>query len=150
MIRNVTRHTVLHEHPVWAKSILRQALGMMFRKPTHEGIIFLFMPARRDVLHMWFVFGPVDVILLDGAGKVIGLRTLKPWRTWNPHTLISCMLELPPGIIARSKTRIGDRIALPQPTSSSIWQWWHYALFFLLHVLIALAVAGMFIVTIGK
>jgi uncharacterized protein len=150
MIRNITRKKILHERPVWATGMLRQAVGLMFRKPTNEAIIFLFMPARKDVLQMWFVFGPVDVAVLDGAGKVLALKILQPWSIWAPKMLASCIIELPSGTIAASGTRVGDTIVLPQITSSSIWRWWHYGLFFLVHILLAVAVALILIVTIVK
>ena len=122
----------------------------MFRKPRSEGVIFLFMPARKDVLQMWFVFGSIDVLVLDESGKVLALRTLKPWRMWAPKLLASYILEVPEGTIASSRTEVGDIIALPQITGHSIWRWWHYALFVLLHVVFSVVVALLLLVTIVK
>jgi uncharacterized membrane protein (UPF0127 family) len=150
MIRNVTKKTVLHKHPVWATSMMQQAIGLMFRRPRSEGVIFLFMPARKDVLQMWFVFASIDVLILDGSGKVLALRTLRPWQMWAPKLLASCIVEVPAGTIAKSCTEVGDTIALPQMTQESIWKWWHYALFMILHLLFALAIAALLFVTIVK
>lgn len=154
-IRNKTRGTVLHERPYWARNILQLGTGFMFRRPRGECLILVRMPSRRDVITMWFVFGPLDIVALDGTGKVVALREgLRPWRSWDVGMKASAVVELPPGTILRTRTAIGDLIALPQPHAASMWRWHHYALFlltqtvtaaFLAFIVLALLFVGGFL-----
>jgi uncharacterized protein len=103
----------LCENPRWALTTWQQAIGFMFQRPR-GCLVFLFKPARRDMIHMWFVFGSIDALILDGNGEVIALReNLKPWWMWNPKVKISALIELPAGTISATGTRLGDRIELP-------------------------------------
>ena len=115
-IRNLTRGTTLHERPRWALTPWQQARGLLFRRPRDDAIIFLFLPARPVTLHMWFVFGPIDVLALDGTGRVVALKErFLPWAFWRTGAAVSTVLELPDGTIARTRTNVGDVIGLPQP-----------------------------------
>jgi uncharacterized membrane protein (UPF0127 family) len=115
-IANATRGTILHENPEWALSLWQQSRGFMFSRPGGRALIFLFLPARIVRLHMLFVLGSIDVIALDGTGKTIALKeNFSPWSLWSSGAAASAILELPEGAIARTGTRIGDKITLPQP-----------------------------------
>jgi uncharacterized membrane protein (UPF0127 family) len=121
-IVNKTRKNVLCENPRWAITAWQQAKGFMFERPK-GGIVFLFFPARPVRLHMWFVFGAIDVLALDGEGKVVALKEeFKPWHYWSAGTRASAVLELPAGTIKKSGTKLRDVIGLPKmpfPASSS-------------------------------
>jgi uncharacterized membrane protein (UPF0127 family) len=133
-IQNLTRKTVLAERSYWATRKSQQAVGFMFRKPR-DTLVFLFMPQRKETIHMWFVFGSIDVLALDGTGKVIALRqNLRPWHWWNPGMQMSAIIECPVGTISRTGTQLGDRIAMPQPHHESFWRWYHHALFWFVQV----------------
>lgn len=135
---NKTRGTMLHRNPLWARSFLQMATGLMFRKPRDECLVFIFMPPRREVITMWFVFGSIDVIALDGQGRVLAQRSdLRPWRLWDVKHRASAIIELPAGTIVRSKTRIGDHILLPALKPATIWDWRHYALFVLMQIVMS-------------
>jgi uncharacterized protein len=113
-VMNLTRRCVLHEHPRIAASFMEQAKGLMFTRPTNDCLIFPFLPARRVSMHMWFVFGPIDILALDGQGKVVALRKdFRPWTLWVPGVFASAVVELPAGTIARTGTAIGDRVSVP-------------------------------------
>jgi uncharacterized membrane protein (UPF0127 family) len=137
MIKNATKGTILHQNPVWPRTLLQIGTGLMFRKPKDECLVFIRMPARTDTITMWFVFGSIDVVVLDGTGKVIALRSLAPWSHWRAPKA-SAFIELPVGTIARTKTALGDHIALPAPQNGSIWKWYHYALFLGTQVLLSI------------
>lgn len=116
-IVNETRQRVLHASPEWALTPWQQAKGFMFSSPGERALIFLFMPARRVALHMWFVFGPIDVLALDGTGRVVELReNFRPWSLWRTHGEVSAIAELPAGTISGTGTTVGDRIELPAVT----------------------------------
>lgn len=113
VITNRTRRIVLHEQAQVLTSILQQARGFMFQRPRSKALIFLFMPARFEAVHMFFVFGPLDILVLDGEGHVLALQEeLRPWRIWNPKVKMSAMLELPAGTIRRTGTAIGDHVTI--------------------------------------
>lgn len=64
---------------------------------------------------MFFVFGPLDIIALDGKGTVIATReALRPWHVWKIGHHASAIVELPAGTISRTQTEVGDSISLPQ------------------------------------
>ncbi len=114
-IVNATRAATLHAAPRWAISPWEQARGFMFQAPGDDAIVFLFLPARRARIHMWFVFGPLDLVALDGRGAVVALKEeLRPWRLWDPGRDVSALLELPAGTIRRTGTKVGDRVVLPR------------------------------------
>lgn len=118
-VRNVTRGTVLHTSPEWALSTWEKARGFMFTRPKNRAIIFLFLPAKRVTLHMWFVFGAIDVLALDGEGTVVACkRHFRPWAFWSTNSKVSAIVELPDGSIARSGTVLGDTVVLPRVTIS--------------------------------
>lgn len=115
MIINRTRNAVLHDRPAWALTAWEKARGFMFRRPAGDAIIFLFMPAQVVRLHMWFVFGPIDVLGLDGTGRVVALKQdFRPWSFWSTGTPVSAVVELPAGTLARTGTQEGDHVALPK------------------------------------
>jgi uncharacterized membrane protein (UPF0127 family) len=120
-ILNRTRGTLLFERPRWALTVWQQARGLMFRKPgPKDCIIFLFLPSRPVSFHMFFVFEPIDIIALDGTGKVIALReNFRPWTMWRPGLDASAVVELPAGTIAKSGTAVGDVIELPKTTGKT-------------------------------
>jgi len=116
LILNKTRGTILHTAPQWALTSRQQAWGFLFQHPGDKCIVFLFMPARRVSFHMWFVFGSIDIMALDGKGKIIALKErFLPWTLWVPNIIASAVLELPTGTIAKSKTKLGDIVVLPAP-----------------------------------
>ena len=119
-IRNRTRADVtLHACPRWAVTRRAQARGLMFRRPGPDDcLVFPFLPAQVARLHMWFVFGPIDVVCLDGRGIVVALKErFRPWMYWSSGVPVSCAIELPVGTILRTGTRVGDRLVLPHPPS---------------------------------
>jgi hypothetical protein len=108
---NATRKQVLHGAPEVADTHLRQGLGFMFQRPKDRCIVFLFLPARTVRMHMCFVFGAIDILALDGTGKVIAMRErFSPFTFWHPRVVASCVVELPVGTIARTGTRMGDTV----------------------------------------
>ena len=112
-IRNLTRKTILHNNPSWAISSYQQAKGFMFARPKNRAIIFVFKPARKISLHMWFVFGAIDVLGLDSNGVVVAKKeNFRPWRLWSSKLNVEYILELPVGTINKSKTHIGDVLKL--------------------------------------
>jgi uncharacterized membrane protein (UPF0127 family) len=62
-------------------------------------------------IHMFFMRFPLDVLFLDGEGRVLHLyESLRPWRVSRIVRGSKQVVEMPPGSIAASGTQIGDQI----------------------------------------
>ncbi len=58
---------------------------------------------------------PLDVIYLDQSGRAVDVQAgVKPWRFAPVRLRAASVLELPPGVIQRSGTVIGDHIEIVQ------------------------------------
>lgn len=114
---NVTRGTVLAERAQLADSFLGRACGLLGRAtlPPGEGLVI--RPCRS--VHTFGMAFPIDVIHLDGDGRVIKiLAGLPPHRfgplIWRSHAV----LELPASTAAATGTQHGDVIELgPTPNA---------------------------------
>jgi uncharacterized membrane protein (UPF0127 family) len=123
-VRNVTRKIVLHNKSRIARDMFTQGVGLMFRRPGPDDcLVFVFSPPQPVRFHMMFVFGPIDILALDETGKILALKKdFASWTLWNPRVqtgirkgelvIASTVVELPPGTIARTGTKVGDRISV--------------------------------------
>lgn len=112
-VDNITKHTRIAASFVETSDPECQARGLMFTK-RKQGfcLIFAFPTPRKEGIHMFFVFYPIDVLILDPARKVIAQREhLSPFTFYFPKPKISYVIELPAGTIARTHTTIGDTLA---------------------------------------
>ncbi len=108
MIRNLTRETIVSKKARLAKSIPDKYLGMILAKNS-QGLIF----STRFGIHTFFMKASIDVLVLDYEKKVVKIREdLKPNRIflWNPK--FDCIVELPTGLISKSKTKEGDKLTI--------------------------------------
>lgn len=73
----------------WSK-----ALGLMFSlKP--KNLLFIFKKEIKIQLHMFFVFFPIDVVLLDKNKKIVELKQdFRPWTFFNSKNKAKYVLEL--------------------------------------------------------
>ncbi|MDP9379287.1 MAG: DUF192 domain-containing protein [Chloroflexota bacterium] len=86
-------------------------MGLLNRSHLEPGEGLLIQPCNS--VHSFFMRFPIDVLFIDSEGRV--LKTYSPLRQWRSSTLVrraKRALELPPGTIAASDTRVGDVIAL--------------------------------------
>ena len=96
-----------------AKTAALRTRGLSGREGLgeNEGLFFVFDKPGRPRFHTWFMRFPIDVIFLDNKNRVVGLkRNLKPFRmagAWRGAKT----LELPVGIIASTRTQLGDFVA---------------------------------------
>ncbi|HVZ67033.1 MAG TPA: DUF192 domain-containing protein [Patescibacteria group bacterium] len=105
MVRNITKNTILSQNVRKALSFKDNAFGMIDGK-NGSGLII----STHFGIHTFFMKFPIDVIVLDKNKKVQKLKTVKPWQifVWNPK--FSVVIELPNGIIRKTKTEVGDRL----------------------------------------
>lgn len=115
MIRNLTRSTALAADVERCGTVLSRGRGLMLRARLREGeaLLFPFTRPQRPWIHMLFVFFPVDMVFLSAEGVVCHLVRAKPFQLRIvPPVEVSALIELPAGTIAKSRTALGDRIAL--------------------------------------
>jgi uncharacterized protein len=75
------------------KSLLSQSLGLMFRKK--QNLVMVFPTERRISLHMFFVFFPIDVLILNSEKKIVEIKKdFKPWTFWSSKEKGKYVVEL--------------------------------------------------------
>lgn len=110
-VKNVTRNTIIASRSRIADSALERAVGLMFSKPTRAAMVLKFAKETPISLHTFFVFFPIDIILADSALRVVGIvKGMPPFSTYSADKKARFVVEVPSGTIAKSKTRVGDRL----------------------------------------
>ncbi len=106
---NVTKGVALATELEIATSFLARSQGLLGRSGLRRDTGMLIDPCSS--IHMWFMRFPIDVIFLDKKNRVVGLRrNIKPWGmawSWRGAKTI----ELPVGVIASTRTQLGDIVA---------------------------------------
>ncbi|MDO8570296.1 MAG: DUF192 domain-containing protein [Candidatus Daviesbacteria bacterium] len=104
---NKTKNIYLTEDLREANSFSDKLLGMI--KNSNLGG---WSCRTRFGIHTFFLKKPIDVIILDDHGKVVKIASMLPNNLffWNPK--YSHVLELPAGIIKKTKTEVGDILSL--------------------------------------
>ena len=109
-VRNADRDTVLGAEVEVADDWWRRLRGLLGRPPLKQGEGLLISPCRS--VHMYGMKFGLDVVFLSRDGRVVGLyEALAPNRLTRWHREALHALEVPSGTIARSGTRLGDRLA---------------------------------------
>ncbi len=98
-----------------------RAAGLMHRRELAAGQGMLFIYPRPEILRVWMknMHIPLDVLFLDGSGRIAGLMPNLPPCRAEPCAIYTFeqpaqyMLEVNSGYIATHRLRIGDRIILP-------------------------------------
>jgi uncharacterized membrane protein (UPF0127 family) len=113
MIKNKTKQTIITDEKDFANTHNKRAKGLMFTLPIkNKGLIFDFPKKTLAMLHMLFVFYPIDILWLDENKKVVDIRfcALPFWPLIIPKRKSKYVIELPVKTIKKSKTQIGDKI----------------------------------------
>ncbi len=109
-VRNADRDTVLGAEVEVADDWWHRLRGLLGRPPLKQGEGLLISPCRS--VHMYGMKFGLDVVFLSRDGRVVGLyEALAPNRLTRWHRDALHALEVPSGTIARSGTRLGDRLA---------------------------------------
>lgn len=105
--------TIVAANVELARSIVKQLLGLMFRRTMPEDFA-LILDLRWEQyigIHMLFVLFPIDLAFLDGNRQIVDLRHLRPWigvaRSRRPARFA---IELPVGTIGRAGLKVGDSL----------------------------------------
>ncbi len=76
-------------------TIFSHFLGLMFRFPKNDGLLFIFDREREIALHMLFVFITIDIVYLNKDKKVIKiLKKVKPFALYIEPVKCKYILEL--------------------------------------------------------
>ncbi len=98
-----------------ADTILKQVIGLMFRKSVPESYAMLFTMKHdnRDGMHMLFMRFPIDIAFLDKDKRIIDIRqNLKPWTGLAfSHKPFRYAIELPAGAATRASLKLGERLS---------------------------------------
>ena len=110
-IKNITKNKLIISNAVLCESILSKSIGLMFSKNDDKSLIFKFGSEKIIALHMLFAFYPIDVLFLDKNKIVVDKKeNFRPFEFYNSKKKSMYAVELPNGIIKKTKTGIGDKI----------------------------------------
>ena len=112
MIFNKTKKKVIVKEKKTLKSNLSKSIGLMFSKKIKDkGLVFAFNREKRHLIHMFFVFFPIDVLFLDKDKKVVEIKErLMPFSFYSCKKKSKYFIELPIKTIKRTKTKINHKI----------------------------------------
>ena len=111
LIKNTTKNTLIEDNAKFCDDNLSKFIGLMFSKKRKRALIFKFKKEKIISLHMLFVFYTIDVIFLDKSKIVVDKKeNFRPFAFYKSKKKGMYAVELPSGIIKRTKTEIGDKI----------------------------------------
>jgi uncharacterized membrane protein (UPF0127 family) len=110
-ITNQTRNIVLADHAQLADTYLSRLTGLLNRTRLNQGEALII--TRCQQIHMFFMRFAIDVIFIDSSNRAVGLvKDIKPWQLSAIFWQANRAIELPPGVIAKTQTVIGDQIQI--------------------------------------
>jgi uncharacterized membrane protein (UPF0127 family) len=117
---------VLPSGAVYAVELARtpeeQAQGLMFREslPERTGMLFLFSDAAPHQFWMKNTMIPLDIVWLDGSGRVVFVSAntppcrADPCPNYGPEVPAPTVLEIAGGMAAKEKVTVGSRITFEE------------------------------------
>ncbi len=107
MILNLTRNKILSEKELPGRNLLAQSLGLMFRRK--QNLVMSFGKEKKVQLHNFFVFYPIDVLILNEKQELIEIKKdFKPFTFWSSRHQGRYAVELAfPG-----EYRVGDKLTI--------------------------------------
>ena len=107
MITHKTTQQTISNEERFCNTFLSQAIGLMFR--SKQNLIMKFAQEKRIALHMFFVFYPIDVLLLNQKKEIVEIKkNFKPFTFWNSKENGKYVVELAfPG-----EYKVGDRVEI--------------------------------------
>ena len=93
MITHKTTQKTISNEEIFCNSFLSQARGLMFRRK--QNLIMAFDQEKKVSLHMFFVFYPIDVLILNEKKEILEIkRNFKPFTFWNSREKGKYVVEL--------------------------------------------------------
>ncbi|MFQ6050500.1 MAG: DUF192 domain-containing protein [Candidatus Hydrothermarchaeota archaeon] len=122
-IVNTTKSMVLAHTAKIANNFFSRFKGLMLKTELKDGsglIIDLKKERKWASIHTFFMRFPIDLIYVDSNNIVKEVvEDLRPWRLYFPKNNARYVIELPAGILAATKTEVGDEISLEEADFSS-------------------------------
>jgi uncharacterized membrane protein (UPF0127 family) len=106
MILNKTFNLVVSKKEKVCSNLYLQALGLMFSRK--QNLVMIFKSEKKISLHNFFVFYPIEVIVLNKNKEVIEINQhFRPFTFWNSSGFGMYLIEL--GLNeSKGKIRIGN------------------------------------------
>lgn len=115
-IYNQTRDALIAVNIEVARSFLARGLGLMGRKALPKGFALVIYPEWS--IHTFFMRVPIDVLFVNKANVVVGLRhgmpPNRPFAGVSP-TKGHYVVELPAGVLQTTGTQVGDQLDVRPP-----------------------------------
>lgn len=93
MIINKTLGKIISQQEIRCRNVISQNRGLMFRKK--QNLLMIFPQERKIKLHNFFVFYPIDLLVIDKEKKIVDIkRSFKPFAFWNSPKRAQYVLEL--------------------------------------------------------
>ena len=109
-VSNATRGTVLGTRIAVAETSWSRMKGLLGQSGIDSGGGLLIIPSQ--AVHTVAMRFPIDVLFVDRKCRVIHADPgLIPYRVSGVHWRARCVLELPAGIIAQTRTAVGDELS---------------------------------------
>jgi uncharacterized membrane protein (UPF0127 family) len=108
-IINKTKNVSLAEKAELADTILSRLIGLLSRNSLSSEEALVITQCRS--IHMFFMRFAIDVIFIDKENRAVGLvKRIKPF-CLSPYFLRArAAIELPEGVIEKTRTSLGDEI----------------------------------------
>ena len=111
MIKNLTKNIMIIKNSIFIGDNFSKFIGLMFSRRHDKALIFRFNREKIISLHMFFVFYPIDALFLDKNKIVVDKKeNFMPFTFYKSRKRAMYALELPNGVIKKTKTNIGDKI----------------------------------------
>ena len=118
-VYNVTRKRALMERGAVADGFWTRLRGLIGHRPLRDGEGLMITPCNS--VHTFFMGFPIDVVYVTADGEVAGLaEELPPFRIGPIVRRARFVLELPAGTVAKTGTRVGDRIVVQRDGSQGV------------------------------
>jgi len=93
MITNKTQTKIISKKEKYCYTLFSQGWGLMFRKK--QNLVMVFKKERKVRLHNFFVFYPLDILILNKNKTIIEIkRNFKPFTFWNSKKKGQYVVEL--------------------------------------------------------
>ena len=110
-IKNLTKNKIIAKNSIFLDDNFSKFIGLMLSKKQNRALIFKFNKEKIISLHMIFVFYPIDVLFLNKNKIVVDKKeNFKPFTFYKSRKKSMYAIEMPGGIIKKTKTEIGDKI----------------------------------------
>jgi len=83
-------------------------IGLMFQRP--HPVYFPVPNSHRPSLHMWFVFGSIDVLFIRNNRVADVKRDFRPFTFYTSKAIANTVIELPAGM--SRDVKVGDVVAI--------------------------------------